>query len=172
MRRVLVDLTILAALATAVFGLALAFGWTSTERTVDGYLVALGALAMLGLLAATREAAPARERSAFEDALRKRRVPPPTLPQLERIRRETALAVARAFDFHVRLRPALREIAAHRLASRRGLDLDAQPAAAQAVLGDEAWELLRPDRPPPDDRFAPGIDAAALGELLDTLERI
>jgi hypothetical protein len=171
-KRVLVDLTVLAALATAVFGLALAFRWTSTGRTVDAYLVALGALAMLALLQATREAAPARRRSAFEDALRGRRQPAPSLPQLERIRRETALAVARAFDFHVRLRPGLREIAAQRLASRRGVDLDAQPDAARAALGDEAWELLRADRSPPDDRFAAGVDAAVLARLLDTLERI
>jgi hypothetical protein len=171
-RRVALDLAILAVLATAAFALALAFGWASTERTVDVYLVALGALAMIGLLNATREAAPGAGRSAFEAALRPRRVPRPSLPQLERTRRETALAVARSYDFHVRLRPTLREIAAHRLASRRGVDLDAQPDTARRLLGDEAWELLRADRPPPDDRFAPGLEPDALTRVLDRLERI
>jgi hypothetical protein len=171
-RRALVDLAILAVVATLVLALALVFQWTSTERSVDAYLVALGALSMLGLLQATREAAPPPGRSAFEDALRRRRPQEPSLPQLERVRRETSLAIARAFDFHVRLRPTLREIAAQRLARRRALDLDGQPDAARAVLGDEAWELLRADRSPPEDRFSRGVDPSALSRLLDTLERI
>jgi hypothetical protein len=171
-KRNLVDLGILAVVASGIFALALALRWTSTERTVDGYLLALGALAMIGLLAATREAAPGRRRSPFEQALRPRRTPRTTLPQLERIRRETALAVARAYDFHVRLRPTLRAIATHRLSSRRGVDLDANPAAARRLLGDDVWDLLRADRLPPEDRFAPGIEPDALARLLDRLERI
>jgi hypothetical protein len=171
-KRLVIDLAILAVLATAAFTLALAFRWTSTERTVDGYLVTLGALAMVGLLNATREAAPGSRRSAFERALRPRRTPAASLPQLERTRRETALAVARSYDFHVRLRPTLREIAAHRLASRRGIDLDTQAEQARRVLGEDAWELLRADRLPPDDRFAPGIEPDSLARLLDRLERI
>ena len=34
------------------------------------------------------------------------------------------------------------------------------------------WELLRPDREPPADRFAPGISRAELRALVDDLERM
>jgi hypothetical protein len=34
------------------------------------------------------------------------------------------------------------------------------------------WDLLRPDRPAPDDHFGPGIAEADLRALVDDLERI
>ena len=58
------------------------------------------------------------------------------------------LAEASAFDLHHALRPIVREIAAARLA-RRGISLDRQPDRAQALLGAQAWELVRPDREAP-----------------------
>ena len=38
-----------------------------------------------------------------------------------------------------------------------GFDLERRPEAARALLGEDAWELLRPDRPEPDDRNDPGV---------------
>jgi hypothetical protein len=172
MRRLLIDLTVLAALATVALAFALGLHWTSAERTVDIYLLSLGGLAMLALVTATRRAAPAGERSSFDAALRPHPVQDASLPTLEKTYRETALGVARAFDFHVRLRPVLREIAVQRLASRRGIDLDAQPDAAVTALGDEAYELLRPGRLPPERRFDPGVDCETLHRVLDAIERI
>jgi len=170
-RRLAVDLGVLALFASGALVLALLFHRPSHERAVDLYLLALGTLAMVGLVAATREATRGDERSSFEAALRRGQTTQMELPDLERIRRETALGIARSFDFHARVRPRLREIAAQRLAVR-GLDLDGDPDRARAVLGDDVYDLLRVDRPVPDDRFAPGIDAAVLGRLLDTLEKI
>jgi hypothetical protein len=172
MKRLLVDVAILALVATIVFAIALGLHWTSRERTVDVYLLALGGLAMLTLVTATRGAVPPGTRSRFDAALRPRRDDPPSLPTLEKTYRETVLGIARAFDFHVRLRPVLREIARQRLESRRGIELDAQGDAARAALGDEAYELLRPDRPPPERRFDPGVDPPTLHRVLDALERI
>jgi hypothetical protein len=82
------------------------------------------------------------------------------------------LGIARAFDFHVRLRPVLREIAIQRLSARRGVDLDTHPDAAVLALGDEAYELLRPGRLPPERRFDPGVDVDALHRVLDAIEQI
>jgi hypothetical protein len=73
---------------------------------------------------------------------------------------------------HLRLRPALREAAAQRLRVRHGVDLDADPRRARALLGDETWELVRPDVKPPSDRFGPGITPAQLGRTLDVLEAL
>ena len=65
----------------------------------------------------------------------------------------------------------LREIAADGL-RRRGVELDAQPRAAQALLAPGTWELVRPDRPRPDDAFARGLAPRRLKAVLDDLEAL
>ena len=89
----------------------------------------------------------------------------------ERLDRVVSAATSHAGDLHVRLRPILREIAADGL-RRRGVELDAQPQAAQALLAPETWELVRPDRPRPDDPFARGLAPARLDAVLDDLEAL
>ena len=94
------------------------------------------------------------------------------LPELERTERAVLLSASNAFDVHYRLRPILREIAAQRLATRRGLSLDDDVGRRRAVVGEETWELVRGDREPPHLRFAPGVQAAELREVVAALERI
>ncbi|HEY7622239.1 MAG TPA: hypothetical protein VH834_20885 [Solirubrobacteraceae bacterium] len=89
---------------------------------------------------------------------------------LEWVRRAVA-AASSAGEMHWRLRPVLREVAAAGLARRR-IDLDADPAAARALLAPETWELVRPDRRRPDDPFAPGLGRVELRTVLDDLERL
>ena len=89
----------------------------------------------------------------------------------ERLDRVVSTATTHAGDLHLRLRPILREIAADGL-RRRGVELDAQPRAAQELLAPETWELVRPDRPRPDDAFARGLPAARLDAVLDDLEAL
>jgi hypothetical protein len=79
----------------------------------------------------------------------------------ERLDRVVSGATSHAGDVHLRLRPILREIAA-----------DAQPRAAQALLAPDTWELVRPDRPRPDDAFARGLAPARLNAVLDDLEAL
>ena len=85
---------------------------------------------------------------------------------------ELALGATSAFDLHYRLRPRLRSVAAGLLAARRRLTLDADPDEARQVLGDETWELVRPDRPAPSDRQARGIPPDALERVVSSLEAI
>ena len=87
----------------------------------------------------------------------------------EHLDRVVSAATSHAGDLHLRLRPILREIAADGL-RRRGVELDAQPQAAQRLLAPETWELVRPDRPRPPDAFAPGLRPAQLDAVLDDLE--
>ena len=63
------------------------------------------------------------------------------------------LGVATAHDLHLKLLPQLREIARCRL-ERTGR----RPSAE--TLG-RWWELLRPDREPPEDKFGPGLPGVA-----------
>ena len=87
-------------------------------------------------------------------------------------RRGRHLGVARAFDLHFRLRPRLRGLASELLASRRGITLDAEPERARTALGDETWELVREDRPPPEDRIARGIPIRDLARVVESLENV
>lgn len=97
------------------------------------------------------------------------RKPPPSLARLEHV---TAIGVAGSFDLHHRLRPRLRALAQGLLAARRRLSLDAEPDRARETVGDETWALVRPDRPPPEDRLARGLSPSELGRVVESLERI
>jgi hypothetical protein len=136
------------------------------------YLLALATVALVHLVRAVRSALPAPGASAFDAGLRRRSRRRERLPELERIEREVSLGLATAFDLHYRLRPSLRRTARELLASRRGIDLDASPEAARRALGDQTWELVRADREPPRERFAPGLDLASLRTVVSSLEAL
>jgi hypothetical protein len=82
------------------------------------------------------------------------------------------MAAGTAFDVHYRLRPLLRDIAEHRLAARRGLVLDSGNEAVRKALGEELWELVRPDRAAPRFHHDPGFRVAQIREAVETLEAI
>lgn len=98
-----------------------------------------------------------------------RRIAPASLVHLEN---EVALGVASSFDLHYRLVPRMRTIAAGLLSSRRHVSLAASPNTARAILGERAWELVRSDRPAPEDRLATGIPADELSRAVDALEAV
>jgi hypothetical protein len=136
------------------------------------FLLVVGGLVLETLVRATAAAQPAEPLSEFEKALRRRRPPDSRVEALARLEDQVSLAVASALDLHVRLLPALREAAGELLLTRRGVDLEADPEAARAVLGDDAWALLRPDLGAPADRFGKGISPARLRALVDAVEAI
>lgn len=127
--------------------------------------VAVGAIAAT---AAVR-AMPAAARSHRASRRRRPTPPPPAPSDLRTFERMLRLATASAGETHHRLVPALREIAARRLASGSRIDLYADPPAARAVVSPATWDLIRPDRSPPANRHArgPGMPAleAAIAEL-------
>ncbi len=169
MRRVL-DLLGSLVLATIVLVALLVVHPFGRELALHLYLVALAAIAMAGAVSATHAATPPARRSAFDEALRRRPAAPERPAQLERTERAVTLGVANAYDFHARLRPMLREVAAARLGRARGVELDSP--AGRAALGEPAWELLRPDREPPDARYGRGLDAQRVRELVAMLETL
>jgi hypothetical protein len=142
------------------------------EVAVHVYTLALAAFGLAHLLRVLRGSLPPQRPSVVDAALRPRRHALARIPELDRIEREVTLGLATAFDLHFRLRPTLRRIASELLRSRRGIDLDREPAAARRVLGDETWELVRPDREPPDERFGPGLDLPRLRTVVASLEAV
>jgi hypothetical protein len=160
------------AVATAGLVIALGIRPVSTERILAAYVLVLAAI---GLAAITRIAASHEDRrkpSAFEHALRRTPERPMRPPELVRTEREITLGMANAGHLHTRLLPMLREAAAVRLATRQSIDIERRPDQARRLLGDDAWELLRPDLPEPANRHAPGISLGRLRRIVDALERI
>lgn len=136
------------------------------------YLLLVAAAVLGALVAALRRSLPAGGPSPFDAALARPAARDERVPALEKLEREVTLGASTAFDLHYRLRPPLRRMAGELLAARRGIDLDAQPAEARRLLGPEAWELVRADREPPDDRYAPGVPLRDLGAAVAALERL
>jgi hypothetical protein len=139
---------------------------------LDVYLLFVGGLALVLLVVATATALPRAGRSRLEQALWRPPAKPPRPVALLTLERRVLLATETSFEVHYRLRPTLREIAAHRLSTHRGIDLDHDVEAAEAVLGPDAWELVRPDRPPPHDRLGKGKPLAELRAAVDALEKV
>jgi hypothetical protein len=141
-------------------------------RRAHVYVLVLAAIGLGRLLTAIRSALPPHRPSPFEAAMRTHARLPQRIPELERMEREVALGVSTAFDLHYRLRPRLRRIAIELLAARRGIELDASPELARRVLGEDAWEIVRGDREPPQERFAAGVDIASLRLAVSALEAL
>lgn len=98
-----------------------------------------------------------------------RNLPPPQLEALERVVR---FGTSTALDADRRLYRRLRDIAAELLLVRYGVDIDAEPDEAEALLGSFAWDRLRPDRRAADDRAAPGADLDEVREIVDAIQRL
>ena len=165
------------ALTAAVVGglvlvLILSASGTPARKAVDAYLLFLGGITLLALVAATSSAVGRERRSQFEDALTSVPSQPERPRDLVRLEREVHLAQANTLYLHVRFRRTLREIAAHRLRVHRGIELDRDHEAARTALGSEAWDLVRPDRDAPTSRDDPGMRLEELRAVVDAVESV
>ncbi|MFL5955412.1 MAG: hypothetical protein ACJ76I_15030 [Gaiellaceae bacterium] len=164
MRRHLLDISVLVVVATVACGYVALAQPADRDPALHAYVLIVGGLAMLGLVSTFAELFPRRRRSPFDQALVQARRTERAPDEVARMQREVTLAVSSAYDLHRRLLPHLREIARCRL------------ERAGRVPGPETlgtwWELLRPDRPEPVDRFGPGISQAELRALVADLERM
>lgn len=87
--------------------------------------------------------------------------------------KELLLLAENAYDLHFRFRPLLIDVVSDLLSLRARIDFHEHPEQAQAHLGADLWEVVRPDRPVPKGRFGdPGLSPQALQRVLLDLERI
>lgn len=169
MRRV--DRAVAAVIAVSAWsGIALLAAPGRASLVGHVWLVLVLAIALGAALGTLHRSLPRRPSSfdgAFAATPRARARP----ASLERTEREIALATGTAFDVHYRLRPSLRAVASG-LLLRRGVDLERSPERARELVGADAWEIIRPDRPAPDDRAAPGLPLDAVARAVGDLERL
>jgi hypothetical protein len=162
----------MAAMATLAYVVARLAAPGRHALWLDVYVLVLGAIAVVAAVLATRQAFPLDRGSALAAALEREPREALRPKELERLEREVTLGTSTAFDLHYRLRPILREVAEQRLADRRGLRLDRGGSDVKAALGEELWELVRPDRTPPEKRWAVGLGDDALGRAVERLEAL
>jgi len=153
----------------ATLGLAVALGVQpiAVDRILSAYVLVLAAIALAALTRVLRSASELPPPSDFEHALRPRVAVVVRPPELVRTEREITLGTSSAWHLHKRLLPILRDVAA-----ARGIDFVRRPETARELLGDEIFELLRPDRPAPEDRSAAGLPFARLRTAVDRLETL
>jgi hypothetical protein len=139
------------------------------ELALRIYALLLAAAVIVLALLALRRAFPAETALQLSESTQ----PPPLRPaSLARTHNAVVLGLASSFDLHYRLVPRLRGTATGLLAARRGISLEASQDAARALLGEETWDLVRPDRPAPQDRLAPGIERERLARVVGAMEAI
>ena len=130
-------------------------------------------LVLLGVLPALWPKGPGRQ--ALEEALDS---PEPVGPERPRSLKDVELAVRLAcsrngeYDVYYRLRPVLRDLAEQRLRSHRLIDLDGGANAARELLGEDLWELVRSDAPPPQERSGRGVSVSRLAQWVERLEAL
>ena len=157
--------------AAAALIVLLALPPLSTSRALAIWAVLVAAIALIVVVRHSQQSALPHGRR-FEDALRGRAATTPQPVELMRAERDLELGIAGAAHAHHRLLPLLRAAAIARLATHRGIELDRRPDAARELLGEDAWELLRPDRPEPEDRFAPGVPRERVTDLIERVESL
>ena len=158
-------------LATVAVAVALVLVPDRAELAIHIWLLVILSLACAVLVKAVHRAYPTGN-SPFLASLRTTALQAERPSSLARTERELSMAGVAAFDVHFRLRPVLAELAADLLSTRRGIDLERSPERAHAALGDDVWEIVRPDRPEPAERHAPGLDQAELGRIVTALEHV
>lgn len=158
-------------LATVALAFVLGVGALSVERAFALYVLAMGAIAVLALVRVAGAAA-SDTPSLFEQAIRGQHEIATRPADLLRVERDLVIGTSSAGAADLRLLPMLRTAAAARLSAQHGIELERRPEAARALLGDDAWELLRPDRPPAHDRGAAGVPERRVAAVVDVLERL
>jgi hypothetical protein len=149
--------TVAAEAAAVVFGLG----------TPALIVVAAGWLGWVGAAAAASLRAPRTPPVAAAPT----RSPEPVARRVSQIEALISEASREAAAYHVKLRPILRSVSAARL-GRRGITLDGDGVDVVALLGEESYALVAPDRGAPSDRFASGPPIESLENLLERLERL
>lgn len=153
-------------------GITLIFTAGNRATVLDIYILVIGGIVLLALVRVARVLRRGTPASSFEAAIARARAPRGGDDEALALDREIELSRMDSFHFHSRMRPMLRDVAAHRLRVRYGVELDREPERARELLPAAVWEVVRPDRPVPAQRLARGPTLAEQRAMLDGLEKL
>jgi hypothetical protein len=158
--------------AAVVLVVLLSLPQIPTSRALGIWVVFATAVVLVVLNRHARDSRGAAPPPRFEQALRRRKPKASQPEELLRMDRELVLGSADADHAQRRLLPLLRSVAAARIAARHGFELERRPDAARALLGEDVWELLRPDRPEPADRHGAGVPRKSIVAVIERVEAL
>jgi len=157
------------AAATVALVVALALAGSDRGLAVYAYVLLLGAIALL-VVGVRLRSLPATVPLADLLIVPKERRD--DRRQLDVLIRRLVGGESSEFELHHDLRPLVQQIAGARLARHHGVDLERSPDRARLLVGARVWELVRPEREPPQRRFQPGWPTGELVALVEELEAI
>ncbi len=143
-----------------------------TTRALGIWVVFASAIVLAVLNRHKRDPAWPTPPPRFERALQGQKRATPEPEELLRMQGELVLGSADADHARRRLLPLLRAVAAARISARHGFELERRPDAARALLGEDVWELLRPDRPQPEDRHGAGVPEKRIEAAIARVEAL
>lgn len=162
---------LIAGLATIGLAIVLVTGAPGPWLATWAYLLCLASLALWVLLRAVPWPAVERGQGAFEAVARTKAAVPDERPaHLRRMEGLVYFSHINVTDLHYRMRPALRQLLSERLANH-GTTLDGDQRVRDR-LGQDGWELLRPDRREPMNRTARGVELPLLRRIVDYIEEL
>jgi hypothetical protein len=168
-RRVVVTAAAVAAVPTLGLILYILVVSTRAALALRWYLLFVGGIGVIAAIRVMAARYPVLWRSSADRA--NDQPDRDELPQqLRAINRLVTRAGWDAAGFELELRPMLRAIAAQRLATYRTVDIDADPAAARAILGERVWTLLTPVDLDTARRAPGGVDPDGVRAAVETLE--
>ena len=159
-------------LVTIALVVLLALKPLPTSRALAIWIVLLTAIVLTGLVRRTGDGDAPPKARRFEDALRARKPVPKQPAELARVERALELGIFSELNAQRNVLPLLRTAAAARLAAKHGVELERRPEVARELLGEDVWDLIRPDRPEPRDRHARGIPRPRLAAAIARVESL
>ena len=155
-------------LMTAVAGLVVAVQPDVLAVTVRAWLVVVVLLAAGAVLSRAFRDIPPEPQPVSSTTVR----PPGEIRHMRDIEQANDFVVGVDYQLFPFLQGALREIAAERLLVNHNVLLERDPDGARKILGDEAWQLVRPR---PKDSERPRWDTLSIEQLAvvtDALEKV
>ena len=169
-RRVVMTAAAVATVLTLGLILVILVVPTRAAPALRWYLLFVGAIGVIIAIRVIAARYPVLWRSSADRAKDQ-----PNLDELpQRIRAINRLVTRAGWDaagFELELRPILRAIAAQRLLTYRTIDIDEDPAAARAILGERVWTLLTPVNIEMARR-ARGIEPDGVRAVVEKLEEL
>jgi len=155
-------------------GVVVAAALTYPDRSnlaLHAYLVLIGFLVLWLVAGALSQAFPSGGPTAIELALRRKRLAPATLREIERIELAISLSTGSGLDPNSQLRLLLRQLAAQRLSAHHNVDLESDPARAKILVGDQLWAAITGESRSVNPK-AVGVPMEELRQAVNELESI